>query len=455
MVPSIVEFELDETIDSWRRAVFTPGQAPLQESEATAEPRRDLLAGLVRSLADDGALEELRREPEGLQDLALGLRDAPDTAIRLSLKSALKRAAQGRPGSIRLVLVVDQLEELFTDPAIDEDERVAFVNALDALARCGSVWIMATVRSDFYQQCESLPVLMRMKGGGGQYDVLQPEIDALRRIITEPARLAGLEFEQKDERRLDSVILNDAAQHPELLPLLEYMLLQLYRESRIEGDRRILTFEAYDMFADYSQDGTKVGGIQGALARKAEETFRSANPSDVTFSAVMNALISLGGDDDESAVKRRAGRTEICDTPEKTAFVDFFVEARLFVSEGSEVEGESSALVAVAHEALFRVWKKAVDWIEGNREFLRTRSQVAQRMQQGGALLSGDPLLERARAQLQLDEERFDPEQRTFIETGAPGFRAEGEAVKGNSQLGHLRPVGSLTDSTCRDSTLP
>ena len=52
--------------------------------------------------------------------------------------------------STRLVLLVDQLEELFSDNSISDEARERFFEALEALARCGHVWVLATIRSDYY-----------------------------------------------------------------------------------------------------------------------------------------------------------------------------------------------------------------------------------------------------------------------------------------------------------------
>ena len=105
-------------------------------------------------------------------------------------------------------------------------------------------------------------MLMAMKGSGGQFSVQVPGVDALRRLITEPARLAGLKYEERDGKTLDSVILDDASQHLELLPLLEYLLLELFRARTRDN---VLTFAAYENFAAYTQDGMKLGGIGAPL----------------------------------------------------------------------------------------------------------------------------------------------------------------------------------------------
>src|SRR6516225_7866812 len=68
-------------------------------------------------------------------------------------------------GEARLVVVVDQLEELFTQERLPQSEREAFVAALQALANSGLVWVVATMRSDFFDRLETLPALTALSAG--------------------------------------------------------------------------------------------------------------------------------------------------------------------------------------------------------------------------------------------------------------------------------------------------
>ncbi|MFM7930935.1 MAG: hypothetical protein ACKO9Q_24780, partial [Pirellula sp.] len=116
-----------------------------------------------------------------------------------------------------LILLLDQLEEIFSDESIAEHTRTEFFAVIERLARSGSVWVIATVRSDFYEHCQSVESLTAMRQGEGTFDLRLPTTDALRRVITGPANLAGLKFEDRDGRSLSDVILEEASTHKELL----------------------------------------------------------------------------------------------------------------------------------------------------------------------------------------------------------------------------------------------
>ena len=99
-----------------------------------------------------------------------------------------------------------------------------------------------------------------MKETGGQFDLLPPTPDGLARMITGPATLAGLTFERDGERDLSDAILAEAAEHKELLPLVEQLLLELCDHRTDDGN---LTFDKF----------RRVGGVEGALRQRCEQTF--------------------------------------------------------------------------------------------------------------------------------------------------------------------------------------
>lgn len=405
ILPAIVELEVDEQVAAWSSLVLTPSQLG-----------PDPIASLVAHLADEPHLPSLGESSSSLQDLVAGLKKDPDLTFNLRLKEAFAKSSTKHGGSVRLLLVLDQLEEFYTTSALSTDDRAAFFAVIETFARSGSVWVLATVRSDFYEQIQNEPVLVRMKSGHGQLDVLPPGPDALARLIEEPARLAGLSFERRDDQILSSRIIKDAASHAELLPLVEFVLRELYER---RSDNHQLTFAAYE----------DLGGVEGALANRAEAAFRSlSGASQESLSSVLQSLITLGNEADVASTNSRGERLVRQRAPisifmGKTAardFVDTFIADRLFTTDRDADSGEST--VSVAHESLLRVWPRAVQWAEQNRDFLRTRARIAARMKEGSPLLEGDPLLEGARQHLTNDPEGFSTDQRRYIAESHQNF---------------------------------
>ncbi len=395
VLPAIVENELDEQVTAWRTLIASP-----------LELGTDPLAGLIRRLAGDDGLPDLRGDTGALDDLIEGMRRDPVLTYSLRVKDAFARAAKRAGGGVRMLLVLDQLEELFATAAASDTARQEFLEAVEAMARSGHVWVLATVRSDFWTQVQAQPALVRMTEGHGLLPVLPPETDSLRRLIEEPARLAGLTFEQREGQSLADRILRDAAAHAELLPLLEYVLRELFEQRTAE---RVLTLETYE----------KLGGVEGALAKRAEDVFKSL-PSDAqeSLGSVLKALVTVGQEGIDSStdqiVRQRVPHASLTIKVGAATLVQAFVQERLLTTANDPATGE--AVVTVAHESLMRVWPRAISWAEHNRDFLHTRARIAARMKERSPLLDGDPLLDAAKAHLLTNADGFSQEQRQYVE---------------------------------------
>ena len=317
---------------------------------------------MVGGLLSETALPELASVATATE-LVEAFRTKPEMAqspIRSALVAAAK-AAKVEPRLARLVVAVDQMEELFTAQGIDQDERQRFVRMLAALAGSGFVWVLGTIRADFFHRCGEVQGFSALKDGLGSYELLPPTGPEIAQIIHEPARTAGIKFEEDPQQgNLADVLQQSAANDPGSLPLLEFVLNALYEAGK---ERRLLTFAAY----------RALGGLEGAIAQRADEV-AGALPTDVqdALPSVINALTTVR-ERDEAATARPALRREIAATPAQIALVDALIDARLLVSD----EGtEGAPMVRFAHEALLSQWPLAREIIAANREFLATRARV-------------------------------------------------------------------------------
>jgi WD40 repeat protein/tRNA A-37 threonylcarbamoyl transferase component Bud32 len=294
--------------DRWRRALMRPGERPL-----------DALRGALVS----------------------GARDPIDEAL----------AALG--SDERLLLAVDQLEELFTACA-DESQRAAFVEALTRAAgdSQGRAVVTVAVRADFYGRFASYPELAELLGAN---HVLVGAMQAseLRRAMELPASRVGLRVEPE----LADALVDDVEGEPGALPLLSTALLELW----LKREEETLTLAAY----------RESGGVHGAVARLAEGTYgRIPDKQKPLVRAIMLRLVAEG--EGEAAVRRRAslGELDLERSPEAREMLDALADSRLVtVSEGS---------VEVAHEALLREWPRLREWIEEDGQGRRLRRHITQ-----------------------------------------------------------------------------
>ncbi len=393
VLPMLTRPGVIEGVDIWRRAVFRP-----------TDVRGDLFAGLAKALLREDALPSLDSDSSGPEELAQILEKSPQAAATL-IKNALSRelSKTGAKGNARLALVIDQMEEMYTQEEVLRKHRSAFVDLLDALARSGKVWVICTLRSDFYPRLANMPKLVALKEGNGQYDLLAPTASEIGQMIRLPTRAAGLRFEEDpaSSERLDDRLRDAAAEHPEVLPLLQFTLEELYQRRTEDG---MLTLAAY----------RELGGVEGSLAQRAETVFKDL-PDDVEaeLPKVLNALVSVEHDGHETIGRKRAPWSDAT-SGKSRELIETFVKNRLFVTELAD---DGSAVVTVAHEALLWHWPRVKDWVAQNRENLRVRSRIAAAAERWKAegrpadllLPSGKPLVE-AESLLEQDIELHEDE---------------------------------------------
>ena len=327
----------------------------------------DLLAGVAAAILGPTALPELTEQHYDVGRVASLLRDAPHHAgapIETGLRSAASGAELTAAAEARLLLIVDQFEELFTIDQISADARNVFVAALDGLARSGHVWVIATMRSDYFQRLTDVPLLATVSSGDARYLLGFPDVAALAQIIQEPATEAGLRFETESTSgvSLAQVLQQDAAQSPDALPLLEFALDQLWQR---KTDRGQMTFAAY----------RELGGLKGAIGSRAEEEF-SKQPADLraVLPVVLRALATCASSAGVTA--RPAPLTRFPRGTPARRLVDAMLSpsARLLVADG---DGED-ARVRVAHEAMLTHWDRARIQLATDYADLQTRTRLEQ-----------------------------------------------------------------------------
>jgi WD40 repeat protein len=348
VLPAIVENELDEQVVAWRTLIVTPSGLGL-----------DPIAGLVRHLSAENVLPELRGDDQAINDLIEGLHREPALAVRLRVKECFSRAAMRQGGGVRLLLLLDQLEELFA-PSVDDTTRREFFEVVEAFARSGHMWVLATVRSDFSAAVQAEPALVRMTAGSGLFPVLPPRSDALRRLIEEPARLAGLVFEQRNGETLADRIFRDSVENPEMLPLLEYLLRELF-EHRTE-DRQIT-------YAEYE----KLGGVEGAIGNRVAQLLESLpNASRKALPEIFPQLVSVDVTGQPRAFRRDAPLSELNGAEGRRQLIEALINARFLITR----EQNGIPVATLAHESLLRRWDKLRAWVDENRELLQFRQHV-------------------------------------------------------------------------------
>ena len=358
LVPRLMKPGRVEGASFLRRALFRPSAGG-----------GDLFLGLANALSHSEALPELLAPEQGAGELAAHLRESAAAsgfvfAGALSLVTAQARAA-GRLLDFeraKLVLVIDQLEELFTAADISTADRSLFARLLSALARAGDVWIVATLRDDFWPQIAGIPELAELVGGQGRLDIASPSPAEIAEIIRKPALAAGLVFETNplSGHGLDAVLAQDASAEPGVLPLLSFTLDALYAADVAGAGGSQLTFDSYET----------LGGLRGAIAKRAETIV--GDLPEAARDVVPRVLRTLTAQGEKVAVARPAPFAVFPGESAPRLVVDALLSGRLLVAAN---EG-GTPMLRLAHEALLTQWDRARDQLIKDRRDLETRALV-------------------------------------------------------------------------------
>ena len=448
LLPLLVKPGIIDGVRLWRRAIIRPSDGA----------EGDLFEALATALTGDNALPEIAQHDISPAQLARMLRDAPE-GVGLMIQRELSQICQDvrqkeqleKPPRALFVLAIDQLEELFTIESLG-DVRETFLRALNALARSGCVWVVATLRSDFYQRCAESPVLGQLvKKGAGQYCLLPPNEAQLGQMIRLPAFAAGLEFEQNRDsgENLDDLLRDAAVKNPSTLPLLEFALDELYKAR--DSDSGKLKLAAYYGF----------GGVEGALGKRAEESFQSVSQrARQSFGDVFLQLVTIGSGEGEPPVRQWARKADIETSPGRRELIDRLISDRLLFADCTE---QGVDVLTISHEAMLASWPRLKKWVSDHRDSLKIRAQVtadASRWRENDRnpdfLYKGLPL---EKAKLALDANFLGKQEQEFVEASLVNaaeqrFRASlasGEQMREISQ--RLRDVyPELRIKVLRDS---
>jgi DNA-binding SARP family transcriptional activator/ABC-type glycerol-3-phosphate transport system substrate-binding protein len=307
--------------DRWFYAEMLPGAHPFEELEAALQQ--------VAVGAPEHVLETLERSEDGLAQVVDRILPADGT---------------------ELMLVVDQLEEVFT-MVEDEQERDRFLQSVVAATTApGSrTRVVVTLRADFYDRplcVAGLADLMQTRTA----TVVPLTAEEIERAIDGPAERVGI----TPELALVAEMVADVSERPGALPLLQFALTELFERRR----GSVMTLEAY----------RQIGGVSGALARRAEELYEGLN-RDARRAAkqLFLRLVTVG--EGIADTRRLVPRAELLSLPIDLGSIESVIELfgrhRLLAFDRDPTT--RGPTVEVAHEALLGSWDRLRIWVDDAR----------------------------------------------------------------------------------------
>ena len=331
-------------------------------------PTRNPLTVLAAALAVIGGTDTVT-----VRDSLTERPDQAYLAFRQAVDADLARRGHGWPQSAgdaaRLVLVVDQFEQLFTlRPGQDgEAARQAFITALCSAATTASgasgqppALVVIAVRGDFWDRCAAYPELAR-ELQDGQFVVGPMNESELRLAITGPADAAGLSI---DDALIGTITSDlDAAGGDDTagaLPLLSQAMLMTW-ENR-DGDR--LTSHGYGL----------AGGVRHAVQTSADAVYDSLTAAQQALARQILRAMTIAGRDGR-LTRRPATRADLysaspdADQSQVDEILEAFAARRLLVLDNSTAQ--------IAHDALLREWPRLTAWLADDQATWVLHGQLA------------------------------------------------------------------------------
>ncbi|MEH2156115.1 nSTAND1 domain-containing NTPase [Nostoc sp.] len=320
--------------ETWQLKIFRPGINPLQNLA---------LAFVESELSDIDRASQLAKAEELIARGAVGL-------------GQLITAAQTQ----RVVLVVDQFEETFTQCQDITKRQQFFECLLGALQRDDNkLCLIITMRADFFGKC------LEQEYGGLAKKIQEHLVtvtpmnrEELETAIIKPAQQVNLEVEPE----LVSQMIADVENSPGSLPLLQYTLTELWQQRTQER----LTLTTY----------SKLGGVRGTLQTRATEVYESLSLEEQQATKRIFLELTQLGEGTEDTRRQVVQRDLVSSQHPEVAInriIQRLADEKLVVTS---TLSNQVAVVDVAHEALIRHWLLLRKWIEESRDILRQKRKI-------------------------------------------------------------------------------
>ena len=346
--------------EQWSTLVVRPGRSPMAALAYALTPMVSTTSNTHTSTTTSGDLQQQQEVVERLY------------AEPGYLGAALRSRARSRGQHI--LLFVDQFEELYTQVP-DPRERLAFTACLAGVCDDATtpLRLVLSLRSDFLDHVAEAPLLMA-ELTHGLFFLTPPDRDGLRDALSQPAQMAGYQFEAP---AMIEAMLDHLEHTPGALPLLQFAASQLW-ETR-DRAHRLLTAASYH----------RIGGIAGALASHADAVVAECTQREQTL--VRALFLRLVTSERTRAIVPVGELHELSPDPaELHRVVDRLVRSRLLVSQTTtSAPGGTSAggTVELVHESLIHGWPLLRRWLDETQEdaaFLEQLRNAAKQWQAKG-----------------------------------------------------------------------
>ncbi|MCI5212211.1 MAG: hypothetical protein D3910_26295, partial [Candidatus Electrothrix sp. ATG2] len=238
-----------------------------------------------------------------------------------------------------------------------------YVSPTSEISDC--IYVVLTMRSDFLGDCASFPGVTEAINNG-LYLTPHLNLEQLRAAIEEPALVFGGQVEAE----LVVELLEDAGNNPDQLPLLQHVLMRLWRLSK----NKILTLTQYK----------KKGGLKNALSDHADNIFFKLTPEQQKIAEIMfRGLTERSSTQHDTRRPMKladiASLSDVTWQDVKKIVEVFRYPGRCFLMPPHGIDLTPESMIDISHESLIRQWQQLKKWTEDEAENAKTYQRLEDR----------------------------------------------------------------------------
>lgn len=359
---------------NWKFVIFRPGN----------DPFTNLSEAIEVNISDNSSIKA------GVENIILEMHLNAD-----GISSALKKFLI--QGNDKVVLVIDQFEEIFRYSALNtagskSAGTAEFVDkVVKAVSQAGSeIYTIITMRSDFIGECAHYQGLTQLINNSN-YLVPHMDRENYRQVIEGPVKYAGASIEPK----LVETILDDIGERTDQLPVLQHALMRTWTYwQELDEPGRPISFTDYD----------SVGTMSDAMSRHANEAFEELTPRGREVCEKMFKSITEKGTDNKGIRHPSAASLIMsvirCSADDLFEVVEKFrIPSRSFVTPRKDIILTTDSIIDLSHESLMRLWDRLKEWVDDEAasvQMYQRLSEASAMYQQGKASLWRPPDLQLA-----------------------------------------------------------
>lgn len=268
------------------------------------------------------------------------------------------------PQQQNVLVYLDQFEEVFSDEYNTGQSLSEELAWLETITRyIPQLKIILAIRNEYLsllleRNALNSPVISAIKS--------DLKTEQWQEIVQKQTHFSGLKFEEG----LDKLIINDAVNTPYALPMVEYVLEQLYLKAiEEEPISTLLKTKHY----------RELGGLSGIIAKQASLALEQGvsgltdNQAKQLISTFFKAFI---GEDDSQLLTALNPTREILQDAFPLgimSIVNAFIDKGLIVNNGQQKKSS----LRLAHDTLLNIdtkyphWPELIDWYQNNQDYLK------------------------------------------------------------------------------------